>query len=531
MGELTPTAKQQQAITMARTVAEGRDEGPTVGVLSGYAGVGKSTVVKWICEELGDPLLLAPTGKAALRVQETSGRDARTLHRFLYTPRENEQTGKVEYVSRDVEKLQEEAPRCKLMVVDESSMVGQDLYTEIMRVAEMLRLNVLFVGDGFQLPPVSASEDAKRSSGAGPFSIFNQSTFADHRMVLDEVHRQALESPIVKASMLLRKGHWGKINEILALLPQSNWDAVEKGAAWYKAQEDFVIIAHRNQTRTDLNDQIRRKLGLDRELQEGEPLTVRANNYEVGVFNGEGISFPGFHEAPKVVKSGASLGLTRVNDVECYASPEVILGNSRATVHALKRDAKVLGHAYLHAQLGYASTCHSAQGSEWDKVVVVVESSLRVMPEPERLRWAYTAITRGKTHVEVDRRDRGGKHLTATMFVPQVQRRVILLAAGGVEHPGYQDAKAHVEAKAKAKDSELHTFFDEDLTGEDEVPGTFEALIALGDGVSDEACTVLAPVAHLARQFLQVGRPVYWWMPGGPRLQRTASVDGNRLIK
>ena len=127
-------------------------------VITGGPGTGKTTTLKCILrllDEMGGVELCAPTGRAAKRMSEATGRNARTIHRLL------------EYAGEDGRFLRDEHNPldCAAIVVDEMSMVDIFLFRALLRaLAPGTRL--VMVGDKDQLPSVGASSNAGISSKA-----------------------------------------------------------------------------------------------------------------------------------------------------------------------------------------------------------------------------------------------------------------------------------------------------------------------------------------------------------------------------
>ncbi len=127
-----------------------------VSVLTGGAGTGKTTVLKMFLDGLDEMegrqplLLLAPTGKARVRLSESTGRPAATIHQFLF---KNDWYDTERYILK--EKSDKATVMARTVVIDESSMMPIDLLGTLLNalnVNEITRL--IFVGDHYQLPPI-----------------------------------------------------------------------------------------------------------------------------------------------------------------------------------------------------------------------------------------------------------------------------------------------------------------------------------------------------------------------------------------
>lgn len=410
------TEGQKQAMGMFERVMKTPPPLPTV--MTGFAGTGKTTLLGAIASAFGPPKILAPTGKASLRVGQATGLDSSTIHRWLYQPMENQKTGEIEFRRKDSNMI--EVPSNKLVVVDEASMVGRKLWEDLWDMCQLMGLRVLLVGDTFQLSPVEPS----RGEDEKPFAPLSDidTKFRAH---LDEVTRQALDNPIFRASMLLREQP--RVDRALALLKRvfsKNFD--DKCMQIY--QEGGAILVHKNDTRHRINKMIRDRLGYGEDLREGEPLLVLRNNYDLDRFNGEVIKYEGWQKydaTPKAVRDNwrnialmLTFGIAKVDGQEALLCPEQVHGTAATMTESViaknsrqyfgdwyademrpysDDEGNYVGPPHLHANFGYSLTTHKSQGSEWDQGLVLIENSTRPNTYEGR-RWLYTAITRFKQH-------------------------------------------------------------------------------------------------------------------------------------
>ncbi len=160
-----------------------------VMVLTGGPGTGKTTIINAIIklfeQKKARILLAAPTGRAAKRMAETSGREARTIHRLLeYSPQE------------DGFARNENVPlACGLLVVDEASMMDTLLFYHLLK-AVPLGCTVVLVGDVFQLPSVGPGTVLADIIASGILPVVR----------LTEIFRQSAESAIIRNAHLINKG-------------------------------------------------------------------------------------------------------------------------------------------------------------------------------------------------------------------------------------------------------------------------------------------------------------------------------------
>jgi len=376
-------------------------------VNAGYAGVGKTTLMRVFGQEYGTPQIITPTGKAALRAKQATGLEASTIHRWIYAPKEDPRTGIVTFARRALDEIV--VPAARLVLMDESSMVGPDVWKDVYDVCRQLDLKLVCVGDAFQLPPVQAPN-------AAPFSILSPEFALHHkaeRIEMTEVLRQAQESPVIRASMKLRQGMGlAAFEELQKVDITQIWDVT---TAVHRA--GGITICHRNATRFQLNAGIRTTLGIrDEQPQPGEPLMCLKNAYEAGILNGETFEFTGWelppdtfervHDKYKDVNENARFGATRLREqrTQIVLALEELHGRLAAGTRAIE----IAGNKWarlnnlfagdtiaptIHANFGYTWTAHKSQGSEWPYVLVALEPSIR-LNEDEGRRWAYTAVTR-----------------------------------------------------------------------------------------------------------------------------------------
>lgn len=417
----SPTNDQGRALEATRRMMARNKHGVTVVV--GYAGTGKTALIQFVAHAFGSPACIAPTGKAALRIRESTGLDASTIHSLIYIPIEDPKTGLIQFVRRTAEEVEMFLPRSRLLVLDEASMVGPEVWLDVIAVAKQHDLRLLVIGDGFQLPPV-------QGKNAPPFSVltpeFSQQLGAE-RVEMTEVLRQAKDSPIIRASMALRTGTGTRALDEIYKVPYNDIANI----CLRVHQQGGVTICHRNVTRHGLNNGIRQMLGITDDMpQVGEPLLVLKNDPILGLVNGETIEFPGWStqpEQPEVVvdrwqrdaagqdlKEMARFGAVKVNDkLLAVVAVEELHGKLKSSMKAVSISAakwarmmhvfngeKGTVPPHLAANFGYAYTAHKSQGSQWPYVFVVIETSVRLNEEEGR-RWVYTSITRGSEFVGV----------------------------------------------------------------------------------------------------------------------------------
>lgn len=321
--------------------------GGRVRSLGGYAGTGKSTVVAHLARELPNWAVCAFTGKAA-SVLRRKGIQARTIHSLIYLPHEMPD-GSIHWELR--EEVQYDG-----FIVDEASMVGRRLYEDLLSFG----LPVILVGDHGQLPPV----------GDDVIDLMK-----DPDVVLTELHRNA--GPIARFGEQLRiRGSAGGFADAAgAVRVMSTRDATDE----FLLRADQVICAF-NKVRVALNARIRRALGRTGPVTAGDRVICLRNAPHRGLFNGM--------QATVSEASATALDLVVEDGTRRVGVPFMpeVFGAEKPCLDDCRPGGPV------PFDFAYAVTCHKAQGSEWDKVVVYEDRS----DWWEHSRWAYTAATRAK---------------------------------------------------------------------------------------------------------------------------------------
>jgi ATP-dependent exoDNAse (exonuclease V) alpha subunit len=343
---------------------------PQVFRLFGYAGTGKTTLAKHLAEhEDGEVKFAAFTGKAASVMRGKGCRGASTIHSLIYRARESGE----EVPSFD---LWDGAPASKaeLIVIDECSMVDEELGRDLLSFG----VPVLVLGDPAQLPPVA---------GGGFF------TEAEPDIMLTEVHRQAIDDPIVRLSMDIRAGEYlepGRYGET-EVVAKDDLDP-------QRVLEADQVLVGRNATRRAYNARMRERRGFTDALPTaGDKLVCLRNNRKKGLFNGGLWSVKERGQRKGGSKAGImSMRLLPDDDsatraVKVSVRAECFSGGIEKLDWARRKP-------YDEFDYGYVLTVHKAQGSQWDDVVLFDESF--AFPD-SRERWLYTGVTRAAKRLTV----------------------------------------------------------------------------------------------------------------------------------
>ncbi|HMA73162.1 MAG TPA: ATP-dependent RecD-like DNA helicase [Xanthobacteraceae bacterium] len=280
----------------------------------------------------------------------------------------------------------------KLIVLDEVSMVDAELAADLLSFGKP----VIVLGDHGQLPPVN---------GEAAFSS------QDPDAVLSQIHRQAAEDPIIQMAHMARIGQvirYGEYGSVL-VVPQYKIETPQLLAA------DQVICGFNN-TRFQLNNRMRRELGLEATLPEGpdEKIICLRHDHRCGLLNGmflqlDEIEEPegtGFKAVVFSDEGEAVAGYYRP-----YGNPDreqqpkklriytgFFLDHQKFDPGREEKDWKQK-RWMVEATFGYAITCHKSQGSQWDNVLVWDDGLGKT--RRERSRWLYTAITRASERLVI----------------------------------------------------------------------------------------------------------------------------------
>lgn len=382
------TNKQQQGLDIAVSRYK---EGKAYTCIAGYAGAGKSTLVKFIVEALhlnpADVCYIAYTGKAALVLKEKGCPNSMTAHRLLYKsfPRKD---GTFYHMP----KRPLDYPY-KLIVLDEVSMFPKEMWELLLSH----KIHIIALGDPGQLPPIGD----------------DNGILAQPHVFLDEIMRQAQESEIIRLTMDIRAGkplQLFKGNEV-QIIDKS--ELVNGMLLW----ADQIICA-KNETRRNINQLIRQyKYGADIGFApvNGDKVICLRNDWDRPNLNGD-VMVNGMIGTITNIQYGRPnqwLETDLIADVvpdgyeedDMFASFDdlhidyKLLTSGEPTVNKknFKRFPPVIKPKEF--DYGYCITCHKSQGSEYDKVLVFEE----FLRGGDHARWLYTACTRAKKKLVIVR--------------------------------------------------------------------------------------------------------------------------------
>ncbi len=369
--------EQQMGLELASSQREAIRQAATskVLVVTGGPGVGKTTIVRGILKIFAEQglrcALCAPTGRAAKRLTETTGREAKTIHRLL----------EFEPAVGGFKRNRENRLEVDLLVIDEASMVDVVLMNQLLRAVPD-RACVALVGDVDQLPSVGPGLILADVIASGVVPVVR----------LTEIFRQAGQSWIVRAAHQVNHG------ELPASAPAQTGDFYFIEAPEPEAILDRLITLVRDRiparfhfdpfrdiqiltpmNRSDLgarllNTHLQEVLNPQRgkgEIQRfgwifrvGDKVLQTQNNYQKEVFNGD---------------------IGRITDLDEQERELIVDFDGRPVVYDFGELDELT--------LAYACTVHKSQGSEYPAVVMPLHTQHFMMLQRNLL---YTGITRGK---------------------------------------------------------------------------------------------------------------------------------------
>lgn len=423
---ITLTNQQDEAVSSIKGWY--RDLDKPVFYLGGLAGTGKSTLISPIIDALNlnldDIALIAPTGMAAQVVRDKLAKwdvhtNTSTIHKAIYQPKPSKpdiilkQIAAIKaklalspanhYLLAQLQVLETNLERAydvhdlrfalnpeasimskKLIIVDESSMVGMDVAEDL----KSFDVPIVAIGDPGQLRPV----------GDSPGLCVGKADY-----LLTEIHRQAQDNPIISYSHLVRRG---------VQMPHGDYGKlkiIRPGDDHFTCAPDreAQIIVGMNKTRWEITRVLRLMNGYETDApQIGEPLMICKNSREhTSLVNGTLVTSTANHPELERGRAATHINIKDMDGksykLKCFQG---VLEENTAQLKGYSSAEK--GIAYRarkdleHIDFGWVLTCHKAQGSSWKQVIVHDES--RVFQE-DATNWLYTAATRAEDELVVVR--------------------------------------------------------------------------------------------------------------------------------
>ena len=338
-------------------------------VLTGGPGTGKTTVTRGIIELLSSMgmsiLLAAPTGKAAKRMSELTGRNAFTIHRLLgYNPATGCAHNELNPFIEDV------------LIVDEASMINLQLMDTLIRAIPN-RMKLIIIGDIDQLPCIGSGNVLGDVIASGVIPV----------VMLDKIFRQAQNSNIIVNAHRIKNGEGIVVDNTKDsdFFMMKMYDDINKNVvnlitkrlptAYGYNPKDIQVLTPMKKCEVGvdkLNEMLQAEInpsGLEVKrgnvtYRVGDKVIQTVNNYDKDVFNGD---------------SGA-IDRINVEDKLVY----------------IRYDDRIVEYSYADLEevsLAYALTIHKSQGSEYPIIVVPITYANKRMMQRNLI---YTAVTRAK---------------------------------------------------------------------------------------------------------------------------------------
>ncbi len=351
-----------------------------VMVITGGPGTGKTTIIKAILEILSklkiNILLAAPTGRAAKRMSEMTGHDAKTIHRML------------EYSihKQGFQRTEKNPLDCDLLIVDESSMIDTILMYHLLK-AIPATATCIFVGDVNQLPSVGAGNVLNDMIASGAIAVIE----------LNEIFRQARASRIIVNAHKINEGQLPALRQSEIFDPNNDFYFIEQDDP-ERVLEIILELSHRRipqrfrfdpindiQVLTPMHKGVVGAVNLNAKLQSvlnpGNGGLIRGdrsyrvndkvmqirNNYDKEVYNGD---------------------IGRISDIRFEDRQVSILFDNRDVVYDFSELDEII--------LAYAVSVHKSQGSEYPVVIFPILSQHYILLQRNLI---YTAVTRGQNLV------------------------------------------------------------------------------------------------------------------------------------
>lgn len=385
---------QQQAVSEA--VQNG------VFILTGGPGTGKTTtintIIRFFESEGMDVLLAAPTGRAAKRMSETTGMEARTIHRMLELTRDPEGKAGLEFARNESNPLESD-----VIIIDEMSMVDISLMHALLK-AILVGTRVIFVGDVNQLPSVGAGNVLKDMIASERFPVIK----------LTRIFRQSEESKIVLNAHKINAGEEISLDnnnkdffflnrqDTKVIVPSIVY-LVQKKIADYVKTSPYEVqvltpmkagelgaenlnIALQEALNPLVPGKIEKELSGGRKLREGDKVMQIKNNYQ--------LEWETRNRYGLAVDKG-----TGVFNGDCGVIREINLFAELVTVEF--DEGRMVEYPFSGLDelvLAYAITIHKSQGSEYPAVVIPLLTGPRMLFNRNVL---YTAVTRARKCVTI----------------------------------------------------------------------------------------------------------------------------------
>ena len=373
-----------------------------IEIITGGPGTGKTTIIKSIIEIYENSnkkvLLAAPTGRAAKRMTESTGREAKTIHRLLEMGISEDEDDDRKFFGKGAS----EPLEADVIIIDEASMIDVLLMNSLLKAIK-IGTRVIIVGDVDQLPSVGAGNVLSDLIDSNFIKVYR----------LGEIFRQGKESMIVTNAHLINEGNMPILNQkdgdfffdsreeseeilktVLDLiqnrLPKFNskWDRIKDMQVLTPMKKGELGVENLNK---ELQNMLNPKNKLKKErvvngniFREGDKIMQTKNNYEL---KWERISGNGEDKGEGVFNGDMGF-IKHINNTQ----------NTITVIFDEEREVVYDTNSLEELDLAYAITIHKSQGSEF-KVVII--PSFMGPPMLLNRNLIYTGITRARQLVVI----------------------------------------------------------------------------------------------------------------------------------
>ena len=386
-------AKQQRT-----AVIEAMREG--VLVITGGPGTGKTTIIHTIIQIFKssgmEVVLAAPTGRAAKRMTETTGIEAKTIHRMLGVAYADDDNGRQKFDKNETETIEAD-----VIIIDEVSMVDMQLFNNLLKAIEP-GTRLILVGDANQLPSVAAGNVLKDIIKSKKIKVVR----------LTEIFRQARESAIITNAHKINSGEEPVMNgnntdfffvnaQYAPEVPGKIVELITKRLPKFTSVDSFSDM----QVLTPMRKGDIGAAGLNKTLQkalnppsdgkkeyETSSCTFREGDKVMQIKNNYNISWKIENRLGKVIDDGTGI---YNGDMGIIKS----INKQAETITVLFDDMRQAVYEFTaldELELAYAVTIHKSQGSEYPVVIIPIHSGPPMLMSRNLL---YTAVTRAKKFV------------------------------------------------------------------------------------------------------------------------------------
>lgn len=340
----------QEQSDVLQGIMDSLQSGSTLVTVGGYAGTGKTTIIRTLLSQLSSPHVAAFTGKATNVLQRKGVSSATTIHRMMYDLIVDESGRPVLNEWGALQFRRKPSLPFSHIIFDEGSMIGQDLFYD----AASYNIPIIVFGDHGQLPPVG-----------DPYSLMDEPQFR-----LETIHRNAGE--ICRFAEHLRQGH-----PSTSFLPRDQSVVIDPDMDYTQPVDQFICGMNRSRKFLNYAYRVNKNLPPERPVL-GDRIIVLSNYRQYNVFNGMQGTITSIH-GEKITFELPGIDETRTVPVNF---------KSFNTGHKSPYKVPVC--------YAYCITCHKSQGDEWDSVGVFEETCNAYW---DQARWNYTAASRARTRL------------------------------------------------------------------------------------------------------------------------------------